>query len=118
MLWQYSLGISTNEGIKPEIALIFAYQVLNDQIVEVLNETKNDVQQDTQQTKEGKRPESCLVLEKEPNRLFIFISVNIFKPGIEKQLFQCFIKLISYKKKFISSTFYQFFFMKIFKNCL
>lgn len=71
LLWQYSLGISTNEGIKPEVALVFAYQLLNDQIIEILKETKNGVQLDAQQTKEEKRRESCLVLEKEPNRLFL-----------------------------------------------
>ncbi|CAG9531847.1 unnamed protein product [Cercopithifilaria johnstoni] len=76
LLWQYSLGISTNEGIEPEVALIFVYQVLNDQITEVLKETKIDVPQITQQTKEGKRPESCLVLEKEPNRVGVIVKVS------------------------------------------
>lgn len=84
MLWQYSLGISINKGIEPEVALVFAYQLLNDQIAELLKETKDGVQQDAQQAKEGKRPESCLVLEKEPNRLFIFILRNILKSSIQK----------------------------------
>uniref|UniRef100_A0A0R3RU82 DRIM domain-containing protein n=1 Tax=Elaeophora elaphi TaxID=1147741 RepID=A0A0R3RU82_9BILA len=77
LLRQYSLGLSTNEGIEPEVALIFAHQLLNNQITEVLRETKSSIQQDAQQTKEGKRPESCLVLEKEPNRIGLIAKVSV-----------------------------------------
>ncbi|EFO25702.1 hypothetical protein LOAG_02781 [Loa loa] len=77
LLRQYSLGISTNEGIEPEVALIFAYQLLNDQIIEVLKKTEDTVQLNAQQTSEGKRPESCLVLEKEPNRVGMIVKVSM-----------------------------------------
>lgn len=76
LLWQYSLGISANEGIKPEVALIFAYQLLNDQIIENL-ENRTGVQLDAKQAKEGKRPESCLVLENEPSRVGVVVKVAI-----------------------------------------
>ncbi|KAL3993565.1 hypothetical protein ACH3XW_18080 [Acanthocheilonema viteae] len=76
LLWQYSLGISTNEGIEPEVALVFAYQLLNDHITEVLKETKSGIQHDTQPTKEGRRLESCLILEKEPNRVGVIVKVS------------------------------------------
>lgn len=73
LLSQYSLGISANKGIDPEVALVFGYQLLSDHIIEVLEETKSGFQSDSQQAVERKRPESCLILEKGPNRLFIFI---------------------------------------------
>ncbi|VDM07256.1 unnamed protein product [Wuchereria bancrofti] len=74
LLRQYSLGISVNEGIEPGVALIFAYQLLNDQIIENL-ENRTSVQLDAKQAKEGKRPESCLVLENEPNRVGMVVKV-------------------------------------------
>uniref|UniRef100_A0A915PNY0 Uncharacterized protein n=1 Tax=Setaria digitata TaxID=48799 RepID=A0A915PNY0_9BILA len=77
LLRQYSLGISTNEGVEPKVVLVFVYQILKEQTIEILKETKSSNEADAQETKERKRPESCLILEKEPTRIGTVVKVSI-----------------------------------------
>ncbi|VDN28299.1 unnamed protein product [Gongylonema pulchrum] len=59
--------MSNNRDIEPAVALVFIYRVLKEHMVGVLKESKPDLET-VKDPKEERRPESCLVLEKEPAR--------------------------------------------------
>lgn len=68
LLRQFSTGISANHGIEAAVALVFVYRVLKEHMAEVFKECKENDPEHVKNSKEGRRPESCLVLEKEPTR--------------------------------------------------